>query len=778
MIKKLRLKNWKCHLNSEFEFSFGTNALLGVMGAGKSSVLDAISFALFGTFPALQQRKVKLEDVIMKKPVRKEFAEVELEFEFNGNVYNVKRRIERKKATQAELRINGKLVEAQPQRVNEFIEDILKMDFDLFTRAIYSEQNRIDAFLNLPKGQRIKKIDEILKLERFEQARSGAVSLINRFKSHLLELSRFISTLRSEVSEEELKALKDDIQKIDHELSDLRKEIKILQDRLENVEKERRILLDLRKRKESLEKHIHSLSAEINLLEKQLKEKTLLPLEEIRKKISETEEKLKDLESKYSDIEEKLRELKKEKEKAELLLREINENKKKLMLLKEERADLEEKLKEFEGVENDLEKSKNILGEKRKMFFSLSVKIKELERSIEELSKARETCPVCDSELDEETRKKLMEKKKKELELNKENAATLENEIKEIEREIKELEKKYLELKTCNEKIKIIKGELEKLERTVENEGEIERKVEELEKKIDVLEKERNKLEQKIRENKVILEKEKMIEKEAIELERKRKLLEKKTIEMKKIKLELEKIENVFSEEKLEKITEQSKHIFGELNSKRTKAMDLEKLKNEKARMAEVLERKIKDLKHYEEEKRKVEYVISDLEKLKEALHITQSELRKNFISAVNQAMQAMWEELYPYGDFQSIRLYVSEGDYVLQLQELDGTWVSAEHVSGGERTLAALTLRIAFALVLAPQLRWLILDEPTHNLDIKAREELARVLRERITEFIDQVFLITHDPILEDAVSGMLYRIEREKEKNGVARVIRVEEK
>ena len=138
--------------------------------------------------------------------------------------------------------------------------------------------------------------------------------------------------------------------------------------------------------------------------------------------------------------------------------------------------------------------------------------------------------------------------------------------------------------------------------------------------------------------------------------------------------------------------------------------------------------------------------------------------------------MQSIWEELYPYGDFQSIRLFVDENDYVLQLQELDGKWVSVDHVSGGERSLAALTLRIAFALVLAPQLRWLILDEPTHNLDIKAREELAKVLRDRIGEFIDQVLLITHDPVLEDAVSGVLYKIEREKEKNGIAKIVRVE--
>ncbi|HIQ50025.1 MAG TPA: hypothetical protein EYH56_02400 [Nanoarchaeota archaeon] len=778
MIKKLKLKNWKCHLNSEFEFSFGTNALLGVMGAGKSSVLDAITFALFGTFPALHQRKIKLEDVIMKKPVRKNFAEIELEFEFNGKTYTVKRRIERRKSTQAELRINGRLVEVQPQRVNEFIEDVLKMDFDLFTRAIYSEQNRIDAFLNLPKGQRIKKIDEILKLERFEQARASVVTLINRFKSHLFELSRFIATLRSEINKEEIGRLKEDIQKINSELFNLKNEINLLQHKLEEIEKEKRTLIELRRKKEFFEKRMHSLNAEINLLEKELAEKKLPDLEFVKKRISEIEAKLKELESIYNEKEKNLIEIKKEKEKIELVLKEINENKKKLIALQQEKNNLENKLKNLENIEVELEKNKNILSEKRKEFFSLAAKIKELKKSLEELYKAKETCPVCDSELNEETRKKLIEKKKSDLELSTKNSMILENEIKEIENKIRQLEKNYVELKACNERIKIISNEISKLEEIVKNEEEIKNKVCVFEEKVKDLEKEKKEIEEKIRESKVFLEKEKLLEKEVIEIEKKKKLLEEKKIEIKKVEEELNKIKQIFSEEKLEKILEESKNLFADLKSKKEKVYALEKLKNEKTRMLELIERKIKDLERYEQEKIKVEQIISDLEKFKEALSITQTELRKNFISAVNQAMQSIWEELYPYGDFQSIRLHISEGDYVLQLQELDGSWISVEHVSGGERTLAALTLRIAFALVLAPQLRWLILDEPTHNLDIKAREELARVLRERITEFIDQVFLITHDPILEDAVSGVLYKIEREKEKNGVAKVIKVEEK
>ncbi|MEM7825998.1 MAG: AAA family ATPase, partial [Candidatus Aenigmatarchaeota archaeon] len=74
MITKVKLKNWRSHLESEFNFSSGTNVLIGIMGSGKTSVMNAICFALFGTFPEIQTRKLRLEDIIMKKPVEKNVA--------------------------------------------------------------------------------------------------------------------------------------------------------------------------------------------------------------------------------------------------------------------------------------------------------------------------------------------------------------------------------------------------------------------------------------------------------------------------------------------------------------------------------------------------------------------------------------------------------------------------------------------------------------------------------------------------------------------------------
>jgi DNA repair exonuclease SbcCD ATPase subunit len=94
---------------------------------------------------------------------------------------------------------------------------------------------------------------------------------------------------------------------------------------------------------------------------------------------------------------------------------------------------------------------------------------------------------------------------------------------------------------------------------------------------------------------------------------------------------------------------------------------------------------------------------------------------------------------------------------------------------SGGERSMACLALRIAFSKAFIPNLKWLILDEPTHNLDSNAIEQFSQILREKIDQFVDQVFLITHEERISEAVggsSGSLHHLERDKEANEPTRV------
>ena len=89
MIKSIKLTNWKTHDNTKIEFQKGTNVIVGLMGAGKSSMMDAMSFALFGTFPALEHRRYKIEDILMNRPSRKSMAGVELELVLGSDIYTI-----------------------------------------------------------------------------------------------------------------------------------------------------------------------------------------------------------------------------------------------------------------------------------------------------------------------------------------------------------------------------------------------------------------------------------------------------------------------------------------------------------------------------------------------------------------------------------------------------------------------------------------------------------------------------------------------------------------
>jgi DNA repair exonuclease SbcCD ATPase subunit len=260
--------------------------------------------------------------------------------------------------------------------------------------------------------------------------------------------------------------------------------------------------------------------------------------------------------------------------------------------------------------------------------------------------------------------------------------------------------------------------------------------------------------------------------------------LEEKKKRSEELKKEIEEIKKKIEEEELKligkdlaKMEEVLKQIISKESEIKTKLQSYDSFIQEKELRKKENEEKLKDLERQKKEIKRLESLIRDLNIFSLALENTQVELRSYFVEVVNNAMNKLWNTLYPYQDFVSVRLNAEEGDYVLQLQGRDGIWVNVEgNVSGGERSIACLALRIAFALALAPQLRILVLDEPTANLDAKAISELTITLRERINEFIDQTFLITHQPELEDAATGSIYMLEREKEKDEPTKVIKID--
>lgn len=659
MISKVRLKNWKSHIDSEFDFSSGVNGLIGIMGSGKSSVMDSISFALFGTFPHLNSRKLSLDDLIMKKPQQQKYAEVSLELNLNGNKYYVRRKIEKGKGTtHAEIRENDKLIDVNPSAVTKYIENILGLDYSLFSRAIYSEQNNIDYFLTIPKGKRMQHIDEMLKVDNFEKVRERIVKIKNNMMLRKKEKIRIVKEIEKEDIERKIKTLNEEIEK-----------------NIQEIEEKKSRLYPL---KETLEK------MKIQI-----------------KKIEEKYEQKNKLEKELSGLKSSIKELDKERENIDI------EN------VKKEKNILE---KELDKLEEKLKTEKTIAEEERSKIASINTEIKLISEEIEKIDKLEHKCPTCENIITLDHKNNIIRiKREREGELRKTLSSIVPN-----------IEKINIGLKKIQEKI------------------------------------------EKIKEEKINLEsKLKQYEKQEDERKRLAEYKEKKN----KIEEELKSLEFFLKENDLESLRENYSRINSEYIELKTQLDGLEEIKNKNKSIAEDLNSRVDLLNKYRKEIEKTDKIKDNIEKFITALKLTQEELRKEFLKTVNTIMSIIWSDLYPYNDFHEIRL-VLDDDYIIQLKT-DRGWSHIETVSGGERSLACLALRIAFSLAFTPNLKWLILDEPTHNLDKNAIKNFSLILRDKINQFVKQIFLITHEESIAEDLIGKMYKLERDKKNNQATQVV-----
>lgn len=785
MITEIKLKNWRSHLDSSFSFESGTNALIGIMGSGKTSLMEAICFGLFGTTPVLQSKKIKIDDMIMKKPVEKNSAEINLSLKLDGSDYFVKRIIEKGKGTTySEIRENGRLLEApSTSRVTEIIQNILKVNFELFSKAIYSEQNSLDYFLTIPRGQRMKKIDELLMIDKFEKARSAAITLTNKLEERRLARQSVVENADVESLKKNISDIDESMKLLANEIENLKSELsknKIAREKTEQeyneisifVKNVEQLNLQIEKKLSTLneiEKSVSNLKNEIATNSRASVEKQVTYLKD---KIIRNESELSNLEERYDNLSKEVSELKSA---ASYLKKEIE-------ILEKEFYEQSELKKEFEhlrdtmgeNIGQQIEEAKKNLQTTTEAAARVMTRISDNEQFIVHLSTPDNKCPICESILTNERKKLLIIQKEGEIKkLYDEFDFTEKNKMK-IQDKIKELEDASVKITLISQKIKNLDSINKDLEKSKRNFAEQNNKLVYAQNTLTDIRRNLEKIQDEIASDKLAEQKLQTLLERITDFEKQNSRMKEIEMEISELKQKLSLIKERVEGKNLEEFEKELRNLISREKGTEAEINGVERVSKEKLLRLNELENKLTEIRIYQKEIEKIQKLIKNMKIFEKSLEQTQIELRKEFVQAVNYTMTNLWETLYPYQDFVGIRLNVEEGDYILQLMERTGKWINVEGiVSGGERSIASLALRIAFSLVLAPQLRWLILDEPTHNLDQNAVEDLAETLRERIGEFVDQVFLITHDEKLENAVTGSLYRLEREKEKDGVTKVI-----
>jgi len=162
--KTIRFKNFLSTGNifTELNLSMpGTTLIVGENGAGKSTILDALTFALFGkTFRNINKPQ------LLNTITRKELV-VELEFSVQSNHYKIVRGI---KPTVFEVYCNDNLVNqsAEMRDYQEVLEkNVLKINYKSFCQVVILGSASFVPFMQLPASQRRAIIEDLLDLQVF-----------------------------------------------------------------------------------------------------------------------------------------------------------------------------------------------------------------------------------------------------------------------------------------------------------------------------------------------------------------------------------------------------------------------------------------------------------------------------------------------------------------------------------------------------------------------------------------------------------------------------------
>lgn len=755
MIDSVEITNWKTHKKTKLDFQKGVNVLIGVMGAGKSSAMDAICFGLFGTFPALLSKRVSLSELIMSRPSQETEAEVKLEFSVGDDQYTVTRKIA-SNGNSAKLEKNGEYLQAQPTKVTEEVESILKIDYDTFSRVVYSEQNQLDYFLSLAKGPRKKEIDHMLGLDTFALAEENATSLINRVKEVIKAEEESLSRTDEKELRAELAKIIGQREKLQKEQESLSSEEKSAKGELEKM----RIHLDsLRKeleKKKKISEEIGQLMGKSTVIAKELKKLEAMEIDE--KKVASKKE---ELERSESELKRKLDEKKRA---ALILTRRVAALEESIKSNKEKLAKREKILSETKGF--DLKSTKERIEEENRALKALTEeaaakqsRAEELGEWLKELNKHISKCPVCERELDDDLKKRLVSDKGA-------MAESLKKEVKEAQKGSEEKHAHIKKLTELHDKLAAAEGKLQEyggVDKLLEGEtAEHSRAKLELEGEnaaLDKLSKAYDALREPLSKLKADLQSvEKKKEFEA-DLRKAMEELEKKNNEAKSIIADNDMLYS--AQEKMTKQSAMHSELSARLKSNLQMLAQIESQEKDKEKQVKAMDLAAKKIEVRQKQ-------VQNLNKFKFALVETGAMLRHRLVTSINGIMQGIWPQLYPYGDYSSIRLDAKKDDYLLEVNAgRDGAeeWIQVDGIaSGGERSVGCLAMRIALAMVTVPNLRWLILDEPTHNIDSAGISKMIEIFGEELPNIVDQIFIITHEDALKQIPQARVYTLERDK--------------
>lgn len=509
-IEEVELFDFRSHTNSKVEFGDGINVILGRNGAGKTTILEAISVALYGSKAA----KVRKEDLIRDGAAR---YRVSLKFRMNDKTFRIVRTSDGECYLRGDATLDGDL------RVTDWVQRLIPQH--VFQNAIYVRQGEIESII-VNDESREKLIRKVTRIDDYEAAYKQLGSIIEQFRRESAQYKQLASQhdevkRRLEEKRAELESSMEKLEELRKLRETLREELEELRARRSELEEVKERLSELKSELERLEfersskmRDVERLNGELEKLRRELedfriKARKAEELEKVAKRYEKLEGLLnegREIEEdarRISVLEERRRNIMRQLEEAERLRKEAERLSGKIAELEgriAELSELEVKLRDVEGKLSRLEDLKRVIEnfggaekveelvrklevargrvkelqkEKERVKAEIAAVLtrwNELKKAVEELRKVEGKCPTCGRELTREQRDSILRDYAQEMKGLKAKAAELKSRKEEVETALKEVEEflgreaEIVSLASKLGEVKTLESELSKLD--------------------------------------------------------------------------------------------------------------------------------------------------------------------------------------------------------------------------------------------------------------------------------------------------------------------------
>ena len=285
MITSIELGDFLSHSDTKLEFENGVTVFVGDNGAGKSSIIDAITFALFG------QHTRKSNKSLIKRGSNQGFTKIG--FSINGRQYQAVRKIDNKGSLSAKFSeiIGDDRIELAAGERKQFgesmtreIEKTIGLNFEKLKIASIVQQGELNAIINAKPKEFKELLNAIIGINKLDVA-SESMKIVNKeFRKKIREKIGYDDT--------EIEKLSLDLERYQKEIEEAKPEKNQLETKQGKLQNE---VDDLRKKIETEAPKIDKIN-QLELRRKELIAYAKEAIHEIQHEINENENKIRDCE--------------------------------------------------------------------------------------------------------------------------------------------------------------------------------------------------------------------------------------------------------------------------------------------------------------------------------------------------------------------------------------------------------------------------------------------------------------------------------------------------